>query len=383
MQKENPYRAYQQHSRQKKPSVSGRFDIKRIGGLLLFVLFIFVGYTATLVISVAVAQPRIKDIASFEGVRDNLLVGYGLVVGLSGSGDRLENSVFTRESLIGVLERLGVNANEDRLRTTNVAAVIVTAKLPPFARHGALIDITISALGDSESLQGGTLLATPLVAADGEVYAVGQGTIALSSLIAPRGGLADEGAARGVPTSGRIAGGAIIENEINFDLNEKSSIRLALHRPDFTTARRMVLAINSFLGVEVAETTDPGTIQVNVPPLYRESVNNLIADIEQLRVLVDKPARVIINEHAGIIVMGEGVQISPVSISQGNLSLQVTDEQGNVNEQAGAFNTLEPDITLQEVVTGLNALGVSPRDMIEILQAIHKSGALQASIEIM
>ena len=383
MQKENPYRAYHQQNRQKKSSISSHVDIKRVGGLLLFFLFIFVGYTAGLVISVAVAQPRIKDIASFEGVRDNLLVGYGLVVGLSGSGDRLENSVFTRESLIGVLERLGVNANSDRLRTTIVAAVIVTAKLPPFARHGGLIDITISALGDAESLQGGTLLATPLVAADGRVYAVGQGTIALSSLIAPRGGLADAGAPRGVPTSGRIAGGAIVENEINFELNEKSNIRLALHRPDFTTARRMVLAINSFLGIDVAETTDPGTIQVQVPPLYRKSVNNLIADIEQLRVLVDKPARVIINEHAGIIVMGEGVQISPVSIAQGNLTLQVQDEQGNLTEQAGVFNTLEPDITLQEVVNGLNALGVSPRDMIDILQAIHKSGALQATIELM
>ncbi len=382
MTKEHPYKAFY-HQDKNKSRKNNRGERGRFASVFLFFIVIFIGYTAGLMISVAVAQPRIKDIAGFEGVRSNLLVGYGLVVGLSGTGDRLENSVFTRESLVGVLERLGVNANDDRLRTTNVAAVIVTALLPPFARHGATIDITISALGDSESLQGGTLLATPLVAADGQVYAVGQGTISLSSLIAPRGGLADAGAPRGVPTSGRIAGGAIVEHEINFNLDQKTEIKLALHRPDFTTARRMVLAINSFLGTDVATTTDPGTIVVRVPPIYRNAVNNLIADIEQLRVLVDKPAKVVINEHAGIVVMGEGVQISPVSISHGNLSLQVQDAAGNITNQRGAFVDLEGAATLEEVVDGLNALGIQPRDIIEILQVIHRAGALQAVIEVM
>ncbi len=383
MSKENPYRAYRDNAKMKHGKRNRFEGGGRVISVLLFLCVILIGYTAGLVVSVAVAQPRIKDIAGFEGVRSNLLVGYGLVVGLSGTGDRLENSVFTRESLVGVLERLGVNANSDRLRTTNVAAVIVTAVLPPFARHGATIDITVSALGDSESLQGGTLLATPLVAADGQVYAVGQGTISLSSLVAPRGGLADPDAPRGVPTSGRIASGAIVENEIAFNLEDKTEIRMALHNPDFTTARRMVLAINSFLGNEIADTSDPGTVLVRVPPLYRNSVNQLIADIEQLRVVVDRAARVVINEHAGIVVMGAGVQISPVSIAQGNLSLQITDEAGEVTEQAGAFRDLENATTLEDVVNGLNALGVQPRDMIEILQALHKSGALQASIELM
>ena len=334
------------------------------------------------------SQARIKDIANFEGVRENMLVGYGLVVGLSGTGDRLENSVFTRESLVGVLERLGVNANDDRLRTTNVAAVIVTAILPAFSRHGSKIDINVSALGDAESLQGGTLLATPLVAADGQVYAVGQGTVSISSLVTPRGGLGNPDATRGVPTSARITSGAIVENEINFDLNNKRDINLALNNPDFTTARRVSLAINSFVGANIATTTDPGTVAIQIPPVYRESIVSLIADIEQLRVTVDQPARVVVNEHAGIIVMGNRVRIGSVAISQGNLVVQVNDQaadaQNNAPEsQAGQFRIADTGTTLRQLVDGLNSLGVGPRDMIEILQAIHVSGALQAKLEIM
>ena len=348
------------------------------------------------------AQSRIKDIAEFEGIRDNLLVGYGLVVGLNGTGDDLGSAVFTRESLIGMLQRLGVNARDQDLDTDNVAAVMVTANLPPFARQGTRISISVSALGDSESLQGGTLLVTPLVGADGEVYAVAQGPIAV-------GGFQAEGAAeqvvRGVPTTGRIASGAIVEREIEFDLANLSTVQISLRNPDLTTARRIAEAINGFTGLPAARASDPGTVNVTVPPTYSGDTVALMTDIEQLPVRVDQAARVIIDEHSGVIVMGENVRISEVAIAQGNLTIRITEtpqvaqpgpfaEAGETvvvprtnididEDEERRLAVLPAGVTLQELVNGLNALGVGPRDMITILQAIKAAGALQAEIEVM
>ena len=348
------------------------------------------------------SQSRIKDIAQFEGVRDNLLVGYGLVVGLDGTGDDLNSAPFTRESLIGMLQRLGVNARDENLDTENVAAVMVTASLPPFARQGSKIDVTISALGDAESLLGGTLLVTPLLAADGEVYAVSQGSIAVAGFSAKGD---SKTVTKGVPTGGRIANGAIVEREIEFDLSELSRIKLSLRNPDFTTARRMAQAINTLVGESAARSIDPGTVDLEVPARYNGDVVALLTDIEQLTIRTDQLARVIIDERSGVIVMGDNVRISTVAIAQGNLTISIT-ETPQVSQPAPLSNTgttqvvprtdiqvkedkerrmavLPEGVSLQELVTGLNALGVGPRDLITIMQAIKAAGALQAEIEVL
>jgi len=283
----------------------------------------------------ASAASRIKDIVEFEGVRENMLVGYGLVVGLNGSGDSLNNAIFTRESLIGMLERMGVNARDSALRTKNVAAVMVTATLPPFARQGARIDVSVSALGDAKSLLGGTLLVTPMLAADGEVYAVAQGSVAT-------GGFAASGKAqsvtKGVPTSGRVSSGAIVEREVGFDLEKMHSVSLMLHNPDFTTARRVAQAINSYLGTPAARPLDPSTILLTFPEHAKSDLVSLITDIEQLRVEPDQPARVVIDEQNGVIVMGENVRISTVAVSHGNLSV-VIKETPQVSQPAPLSTT--------------------------------------------
>ncbi len=348
------------------------------------------------------AQSRIKDLVDFEGIRDNQLVGYGLVVGLNGTGDDLDSAVFTRESLIGMLQRMGVNARDDDLDTDNVAAVMVTANLPPFARQGTRIDIHVSAIGDSESLLGGTLLVTPLLAADGEVYAVAQGGIAVAGFSAAGNG---ETIVRGVPTAGRIANGAIVERELGFEMEQMRSIKLALRNPDLTTARRIADAINSFAGETAARSLDPMTVRVSVPSRYNGDTVAMMTDIEQLPIRVDQPARVIIDEASGIIVMGENVRISTVAIAQGNLTIRIT-ETPQVSQPNAFSNTgntevvdrteIEIDedadnrlavvpagVSLQELVNGLNALGIGPRDMISILQAIKAAGALQAEIEVL
>jgi len=350
----------------------------------------------------AQAQSRIKDIAQVEGVRDNVLVGYGLVVGLNGTGDDIDGTVFTRESLIGMLQRLGVNARDEDLETDNLAAVMVTANLPPFSRQGSRIDVTVSALGTAESLLGGTLLVTPLLGADGEVYAVAQGPVAVGGFTA--GGEA-ETVTKGVPTNGRISNGAIVEREIPFDLRELQTINLSLRNPDFTTARRVARAVNQFVDRPVAQPTDPATVKVQVPQGYGGGSVGLITDIEQLPVSPDQVARVVIDEQSGTIVMGQEVRISTVAIAQGNLTIRVTEtpqvsqpspfaEQGqtetvprtDVQVDEGEDNrlTVVPQgVNLQELVSGLNALGVGPRDLITILQAIKAAGALQAEIEVL
>ncbi len=350
----------------------------------------------------AAAASRIKDIVEFEGVRDNQLVGYGLVVGLNGTGDNLQDGHFTKQSLLAMLERLGVKPTTDGLTSANTAAVMVTAVLPPFARKGSRIDITVSALGDAESLQGGTLLVTPLLGADGEVYAVGQGQVAI-------GGFTAQGAAetvtKGVPTAGRIANGAIVEREIAFELGSLKSVNLALRNPDFTTARRIAQAVNAFLGTAAARPRDPATVLLRVPGDYTENVVGLLTDIEQLMVEPDQMARVVIDENSGTIVMGQEVRISTVAIAQGNLTIRITESQQvsqpgpfaevgetttvdrtdiQVDEQAdNKLTVVDSGVTLEQLVTSLNALGIGPRDMITILQAIKAAGALHAELEVM
>ena len=366
----------------------------------IFLLLCLVALTGTW--QAAAAQSRIKDVADFEGVRENLLVGYGLIVGLNGTGDTLTNSAFTKHSLVGMLERLGINTRNDTLKTANVAAVMVTATLPPFARQGTRIDVTVSALGDAKSLLGGTLLVTPMVGADGEVYSVAQGQLAV-------GGFSAQGNAatvtKGVPTSGRIPNGGIVERELLFDMSKLSSIRISLRNPDFTTARRVAQAINGFLKVDASSPVDAGTVRLTVPGSYPGGPVALLTDIEQLRIRPDQVARVVIDEQSGVIVMGENVRISTVAIAQGNLTIRITESkqvsQPNAFANTGTTQTVDrttidvdeqkdrkmavlpASVSLQELVNGLNALGVGPRDMITILQTIKAAGALQAEIEVM
>lgn len=348
------------------------------------------------------ASSRIKDIVTFEGIRDNLLVGYGLVVGLNGTGDSLQEGSFTQISLRSLLNRLGIAATDDGLESENVAAVMVTANLAAFSRQGSRIDVTVSALGDSESLLGGTLLVTPLLGADGEVYAVAQGQLAVAGFTAQGDA---ETVTRGVPTSGRIANGAIVEREIPFNLTNRNSVKIALRNPDLTTARRVSQAINAFLGTSAARPSDPSTVQLQVPPNYRNDVVNLLTDIEQLRVDPDTIARVLIDEQSGTIVLGENVRISTVAIAQGSLTIRITEtpqvsqpgpfaEVGDTTQVARTNIEVDDDaeqrltvfqdgVTLQDLVNGLNALGIGPRDLITILQAIKAAGALQAEIVVL
>ncbi|MFC4169517.1 flagellar basal body P-ring protein FlgI [Teichococcus aestuarii] len=367
--------------------------------LLLLLLLAFLAAAPALAQRGAGFGMRVKDIADIEGVRDNQLVGYGLVVGLNGTGDRLRTAVFTRQSLIGMLERLGVNTRdqERQLDTRNVAAVMVTANLPPFMRTGTRIDITVSALGDATNLTGGMLVVTPLLGADGEVYAVAQGALATGA-IAARG--AASSVTRGVPTSGRIANGAIVEREVPYAFAGKSQLRLSLRNPDLTTARRIANAINRLAGAGAASAMDPRTVVVSLAG--RDPVG-FATEIEQLRVEPDQRARVVIEEASGTIVMGADVRISTVAIAQGNLAIRVT-EAPQVSQPGPLSNgetvvvprtgieiddqserrlsVLRGGVSLDELVRGLNNLGIGPRDMISILQTIKAAGALQADLEV-
>jgi len=378
-----------------RKDVSTQKGIKTIIALAVFIF-------SSILANPVDASSRIKDIVQFEGVRDNLLVGYGLVVGLNNTGDKLATGHFTKQSLQAMLNRLGVKPTDSGLDSKNVAAVMVTASLPAFSRLGGRIDVTVSALGDSKSLLGGTLLVTPLLGADGEVYVVSQGQLAV-------GGFASAGDAetiiKGVPTSGRIANGGIVEREIKFELANLKNVKLTLRNPDFTTARRIAQAVNAFLGTLAAVSADPSTVQIDIPAKYKQNVVNLLTDIEQLRIEPDQLARVVVDEQSGIIVMGENVRISTVAIAQGALTIRITEaaqvsqpgpfaevgttatvNRTNVDVDDGAdkrLAVLDDGVTLQELVNGLNALGIGPRDMITILQAVKAAGALQAEIEVM
>ena len=348
----------------------------------------------------ALARSRIKDIVDFEGVRENMLVGYGIVVGLNGTGDALRNAPMTQQSLESMLERLGVNTRAANLNTKNVAAVMVTAKLPPFAASGSPIDVNVSAMGDAKSLLGGTLLVTPLLGADGQTYAVAQGTVQTGSVSAQ--GASGSSISKGVPTAGRIAAGAIVEKEIGFQLASMSTMRLTLRNPDFTTSRRIAEVIDArFPGTAVAE--NPTIVAIRPPA--GEDMMSYMAQVENLSVEPDAPAKVVIDEVAGVIVMGENVRISTVAIQQGNLTITVREQPAvsqpapfarvgqtavvpqsdvSVDEERGKrFLTVKSGASLATLVAGLNALGVTPRDMISILQTIKAAGALQAEIEVM
>jgi flagellar P-ring protein precursor FlgI len=347
----------------------------------------------------ASAQSRIKDIASIEGVRTNQLVGYGLVVGLNGTGDSLRNCPFTRQSLEGMTERLGVNIRGTNANSKNLAAVMVTAELPPFATPGSRVDISVSSLCDAKSLLGGTLLVTSLQGADSQVYAVGQGSIQTGAVSGSGG--SGSSVTRGVPTAGRIASGATVERETGFQLDSLTEVRLTLRNPDFTTAQRVAAAINAtYPATALAE--NGSVIALRAPAQLGMAA--FISRVENMPVAVDTPARVIIDEVNGVIVMGENVRISTVAIAQGNLTISVQ-ENPQVSQpapfsQGQTAVVPQTDVTVEEelgreirlvngatslstLVNGLNALGVSPRDMISILQAIKAAGALQADIEVL
>ncbi len=352
--------------------------------------------------SLAHAQSvRIKDLVEFEGFRGNDLVGYGLVVGLNGTGDGLRNAPYTEEIMTTLLERLGVNVNGEQFRPKNVAAVFVTAELPPFARNGSKIDVTVSAIGDAKSLLGGTLIMTPLNAADGEIYAVAQGTVIA-------GGVSNEGqgarVVQGVPTSGSIPSGARVEREVQYNFAALKSLRLALREPDFTTAVRIETQINKHLGRPAAVMLDAGTVDVDVAAAGSNSPAHLLVNIESLAIAPERRAKVVVDQRSGTIVIGESVRISRVAVSQGGLTLRI--QEAPVVSQPNPFSDGETvelprtnaqidqaegtglaevsgGTTLSQIVEGLNALGVAPHDMIDVLKTIHAAGALHAELVVM
>lgn len=382
----------------KKPSLS-RTLVRLSLALALAGMQIFLSGAADFA---QAATSRIKDVVNFEGVRDNQLVGYGLVVGLNGSGDSLSNSPFTEQSMIAMLERLGVSVRGENLNTGNVAAVMVTATLPPFTNQGSRIDVSIASLGDATSLLGGTLLVTPLLAADGEVYAVAQGEVSVSGFSASGDGAA---IVQNIPTNARIADGAIVEREIDFKLSDLQQVKLGLKNPDFTTSRRIAQAINGFMSTNLASPENAASVVLRKPDNYDGSIVDLITDIEQLPIQPDQPARIVISERSGVIVMGADVRISNVAIAQSNLTVKITEtpqvSQPNPFSDQGEtvvvprtdlqvnsgddvrLAMLDTGVTLQDLVTGLNRLGMQPRDIITILQAVKAAGALQAEIEVM
>ncbi|OSQ50590.1 flagellar basal body P-ring protein FlgI [Marivita geojedonensis] len=352
--------------------------------------------------ALALAQGvRLKDLADFEGVRGNDLVGYGLVVGLDGTGDGLRNSPFTEDMMSNILERLGVNVTGEQFRAKNVAAVIVTGQLQPFARAGSRIDVTVSAIGDASSLRGGTLVMTPLNAADGQIYAVAQG-----SIIA--GGVVAEGEAaktvQGVPTAGSIPSGAVVEREVAFEFGELQNLKLALKSPDFSTAYRVERAINVAAGAPIARMTDSGTVHVDLAQSRQQSPAHFLAQVENLRIEPDTLARVVVDQRSGTIVISENVRVSRVAVSKGNLTLTVQEQpivvqpnpfaEGETlvvprtdarieNAPSASLAEVPGGTTLTDVITGLNALGITPNDLIDILKTIKAAGALHAEFVVM
>jgi flagellar P-ring protein precursor FlgI len=350
------------------------------------------------------AASRIKDIVYFEGIRDNTLLGYGLVVGLSGTGDNLKNSPFTEKGLSQFLSKLGINSNGTNLKTKNVAAVTITATFPPFARSGSKFDVTVSTLGDAKSLNGGILLASPLVGADGNVYGIAQGAIATGGLIAASA--SSNATSKNVPTSGFITNGAIVEKEINFNLGAMRTLKLALRNPDISTARRITENINESVGEEAAKALDPGTVEITVPAIYSNNIMGLLADVEQIVVQPDKSAVIVIDEASGTVVIGEDVKIDTVAVAQGNLMVSVDNGEGkkaddeqafasdvsdgsvstkpvnNNNKPGNGLAVIRQGANLRDLVSGLNALGVGTRDLITILETIKSAGALHADIEV-
>lgn len=347
------------------------------------------------------ARSRIKDLVEFDGVRGNQLLGYGLVVGLDGSGDSLTSSPFTEQALISILDKLGINVSNDQLRSRNVAAVLVTAQLPPFARAGSRVDVNVSTIGDAKSLVGGTLVITPLAGVDGEIYAVAQGSV-LAGGVTAQG--QNQTVTTGVPTAGSVPRGAQVEREVKFKFGAQETLRLALRDADFTTAERIERAINRTFGRPIAVMLDSGTVQVKSGPAIARSPAHLISRLENIRVQPDIRARVVVDQRSGTIVLGNDVRISPVAVAQGNLTIKIT-ETPTVSQPSPFSETgdtvvvpqtdidvnankdkrvamLPANTTLSDLVDGLNALGVGPRDMIDILKTIKSAGALHAELVI-
>ncbi|MCP3953482.1 MAG: flagellar basal body P-ring protein FlgI [Desulfobacterales bacterium] len=342
---------------------------------------------------------RIKDIANIIGVRSNQLVGYGLVIGLNGTGDK--DDKITVRSISEMLEKMGLTVKPDDIKADNVASVIVTAKLPAFARAGSRIDVLVSSIGGADNLQGGTLLFTPLKGADRNIYAIAQGPVSTGGFKV--GGKSGGGVQKNHPTVGRVAGGATIEREVKSDFANKSALVLSLHNPDFTTASRTVAAINKTLAADYAKTPDSGTIEIAIPPEYDGNIVGLVTVVENIGVNPDMYARVVINERTGTVVMGADVRLSTIAIAHGSLSIQIRESasvsqpgafsQGGqtvaspesditVNEKRVPIYVLESGVSIGDVVRALNALGVTPHDLIAIFQAIKAAGALQAELEV-
>jgi flagellar P-ring protein precursor FlgI len=341
---------------------------------------------------------RIKDLAGIDGVRENQLVGYGLVVGLNGSGDSDQARMQT-QSLVNALERMGISVNRSEITIKNVAAVMVTATLPPFAKQGGKIDALVSSVGDAKSIAGGTLLMTPLKGGDGQVYAIAQGPVVTNSF--SYGGQASS-AQKNHPTAGRVPEGAMVERELPFVLADRSQLRLNLRQPDFTTAARIAAAVNERFNRPVAKSSDPGAVELHLPAEFTGRMVEFIAEVERLDVKPDTAARVVMNERTGTIVMGENVRISTIAVSHGNLTLLIRETpkvsqpsplsggetktvprtELKVTEESGGLATLKEGASIGDVVRALNSLGVTPRDLIGILQAIKAAGALQGDLTV-
>jgi len=353
---------------------------------------------AVLVLAAPAQAVRLKDLATVSGVRDNPLVGYGMVIGLAGTGDKTGTG-FTNQSLSSMLNKLGVTLDPDAMKVKNVASVMVTSKLPAFARPGQRIDVTVSSLGDATSLQGGTLLITPLKAANGEVYAVAQGPISVGGFVGGSGG---DQVVKNHVTVARISDGALVERGAGSDLNGRDELTYLLNRPDFTTALEVADHINHDMGAEVALASDGSTVDVNVPEAYHGRIVSLLARLEGLDIPVDVPAKVVVNERTGTVVVGENVRIREVAIAHGNLNIRVATETQvsqpgpfsrsgqtavvdqrdvSVEEEPGSLVMVPQGVSLGDVVNALNAIGVTPRDLVAILQALKADGALMADLE--
>jgi len=363
--------------------------------------FIYAAFiTGVLALAAPAHAARLKDIADIEGVRGNQLIGYGIVVGLNGTGDK-RGALFTPQSMSNVLERLGVRVTPEDLKLSNVAAVIATAELPPFSRPGGKIDITLSSIGDASTLQGGILLMTPLKGADGKVYAVAQGPISVGGFSVATGG--GDSAQKNHPTVARMAKGGTIEKAIPFDLFAEGQVRIVLREPDFVTVTRVQSVVERFVGHNGAKAIDSASVILPLDEKLGRSPVQLIASLEELDVEPDSPARVVVNERTGTIIMGEHVRVSTVALAHGNLNITIRGEQQvsqpnalaggqtavvqnsdvSVNEEGGKLSIVGATVSLGEVVKALNGLGATPRDLIAIFQAMQKAGALQAELVVM
>ncbi len=342
---------------------------------------------------------RIKDLADFQGVRSNPLIGYGIIVGLQGTGDSAA-TLFANRSLAGLLSKLGIVVNPDELSVTNVAAVMVTGELPPFARIGDTLDVTVSAIGDSGNLQGGTLLATPLLGVDGEVFALAQGPVSIGGFSASTG--QGDRVQQNHPTVGRIPQGALVERELAIELKHRKSIRLILRDKDFSTAARTALELNKNIGPGTAQATDAGTIEIAIPDAAQADPVPFLARVEDVEVKPDRSAIIVLNERTGTVVMGADVRVSAVAIAHGNLTVRIStrtsvsqpsafaevgstvtfDNEEIVVQEQGSNLAVVQGVTIGELIRALNAIGASPRDLIAILQAVKVAGALHADLKI-